>query len=197
VLLLALAAGASLAAGAVLADRSATRSGGIQAAAIAVVVAAAFVVAFVAKRQVRRTKAVPPRRVATSVRTAELVIATVDEQKDDEADLAAADLDELSGAIVQRLIRSRTDDGERVDGWLRANLQPQERNITMHVAFCPALDESPRLNVRQLSGPPSRIKAAQILPYGLRLDVKRVSAATEAAEVVITFSAVANVAAKE
>ncbi len=102
----------------------------------------------------------------------------------------------MESSVVQRLIRSRTADGERVEGWLRTTLLPQERNITLHVAFCPPLDETPRLIVRQISGPASRIKPAQILPYGLRLDLKRISAATETAEVVIAFSAVANSEAK-
>jgi hypothetical protein len=197
VLLIGLAAGASLAAGAVLADRSASRSGGVQATAIAVVIVAAAVVAIAAVQQVRRTRNSSPSRTRPSARDAFIVQNVIDDEaRTETADFDAADPADFDSNVVQRLVRSRTDEGERVDGWLRATLQPQERNITLHVAFCPALDEAPRLTVRQVSGPASRIKAAQVLPYGMRLDVKRISAATEAAEVVIAFSAVVSAAAK-
>jgi len=47
-----------------------------------------------------------------------------------------------------------------------------ERNATAHVAFCPPFLESPRISLRQTSGPPGRVRAVQILPHGVRLELK-------------------------
>ena len=100
-----------------------------------------------------------------------------------------------AGDVVQQLVRSRSAAGaDRLQGWLRTDFEPSERNATLHVAFCPPFDETPKLTVRQVSGPASRIKPMQLMPYGVRLELKRTAAGHEVATVVIEFSAEAPLA---
>ncbi|HEV2971549.1 MAG TPA: hypothetical protein VGY55_16350 [Pirellulales bacterium] len=92
--------------------------------------------------------------------------------------------------VVQQLVRTRSAAGlDRMQGWLRTEFEPTERNATLHVAFCPPFAEAPRLTVLQISGPAARIKPVQLLPYGVRLEVKRLLAGHDPATVVLEFSA--------
>jgi hypothetical protein len=93
------------------------------------------------------------------------------------------------GEAIQRLIRTRTAGTDRIQGWLKATFDENERNATLHVAFCPPFDEVPTLTVVQIGGPECRIKAGQVLSYGLRLELKRAIAGAEQAVVMIEFSA--------
>ncbi|MEN6449978.1 MAG: hypothetical protein ABFC96_05775 [Thermoguttaceae bacterium] len=92
--------------------------------------------------------------------------------------------------VIQQLTRSRADDGaEQIAGWLRARFAPGQRTVSIHVAFCPPLESVPEVEVEQVDGPEARIKAAQSLPYGVRLDLKLVAAIDEPASVLLQFSA--------
>ena len=57
------------------------------------------------------------------------------------------------------------------------------------MAFCPPFAATPELEVEQLDGPEARIKTAQLLPYGARLDLKLAAAAEEPTSVLLQFSA--------
>lgn len=112
---------------------------------------------------VRRGKArVPAEGVARQVATS------------DEAE--AEDLEEnadLPANIVQRLTRARDAAGcDILYGSLRADLAADQRSTSVHVAFCPPFVSPPRVAVEQTAGPDARIKVAQVLPYGTRLDVR-------------------------
>jgi hypothetical protein len=99
--------------------------------------------------------------------------------------------------VVQQLVRTRSAAGlDRMQGWLRTEFEPTERNATLHVAFCPPFDETPKLTVLQVSGPATRVKPVQLLPYGVRLEVKRLLAGHDPATVVLEFSAESAPAAK-
>jgi hypothetical protein len=92
----------------------------------------------------------------------------------DEAE--AEDLQEdadLPANIVQRLTRARDAAGcDILYGSLRADLAADQRSTAVHVAFCPPFARLPRVAVEQTAGPDARIKVAQVLPYGARLDVR-------------------------
>jgi hypothetical protein len=45
------------------------------------------------------------------------------------------------------------------------------------------------LSVEQIGGPPSRVKTAQLLPYGVRLDLKLAATAEEPTSVLLQFVA--------
>jgi hypothetical protein len=88
----------------------------------------------------------------------------------------AEDLEEnadLPANIMQRLTRARDAAGcDILYGSLRADLAPDQRSTAVHVAFCPPFASPPRVAVEQTAGPDARIKVAQVLPYGTRLDVR-------------------------
>jgi hypothetical protein len=79
----------------------------------------------------------------------------------------------FSSEVVQQSTRSRLANGtDRLSGWLQMSLATGERNATAHIAFCPPFFETPRISLRQTAGPAGRIRAVQILPHGVRLELK-------------------------
>lgn len=95
-----------------------------------------------------------------------------------------------SAAVMQQLTRGRTARGADVlSGWLRAPLEAGQRTASVHVAFCPPFSAAPRATVEQRDGPKARIKTVQLLPYGVRFDLKLADPATESTDVVLHFSA--------
>ena len=92
--------------------------------------------------------------------------------------------------VLQQLTRSGAADGsEQLAGWLRVPFAPGQRTGSVHVAFCPPFNRTPELVVEQLAGPEARIKTAQLLPYGVRLDLKLNAAGEQPASVLLQFSA--------
>ena len=92
--------------------------------------------------------------------------------------------------VTQQLVRSRAADGtETLSGWLRTFFAAGQRTGSVHVAFCPPLDAMPKVAVEQIDGPEARIRTAQALPYGVRLDLKLAVAAREPTGVLLQFSA--------
>ncbi|MCE5267202.1 MAG: hypothetical protein LLG00_04895 [Planctomycetaceae bacterium] len=95
-----------------------------------------------------------------------------------------------SDDIVQQLTRTRADTGaEEIAGWLRTSFAAHQRTASVHVAFCPPLNVAPEVAVEQVDGPDARIKVAQVLAYGVRLDLKLATAMDEPASVLLQFSA--------
>jgi hypothetical protein len=110
--------------------------------------------------------------------------------------IPAADAEPLSTPawpakdVTQQLVRSVAADGsELISGWLRLNFAPGQRTGNIHIAFCPPFARTPELSVAQLNGPQSRIKIAQLLPYGARLELKLVAFSPESTAVLLQFSA--------
>ena len=92
--------------------------------------------------------------------------------------------------MIQQLTRSQAADGaEELFGWLRMAFAAGQRTGSIHVAFCPPFVATPELAVEQIDGPQVRIKTAQLLPYGVRLDLKLAAAAEEPTAVLLQFSA--------
>jgi len=92
--------------------------------------------------------------------------------------------------VTQQLIRSRAADGaEELSGWLRPAFAAGQRTGSIHVAFCPPFAGAPELAVEQIDGPEARIKTAQLLPYGVRLDLKLAVAADQPTTVLLQFCA--------
>lgn len=101
-----------------------------------------------------------------------------------------ADVAVPSEGITQQLTRSQAADGtEELSGWLRAMFAAGQRTASVHVGFCPPFAVTPELEVEQLDGPEARIKTAQLLPYGARLDLKLAATAEEPTNVLLQFSA--------
>lgn len=92
--------------------------------------------------------------------------------------------------VVQQLRRSTTRDGVDVlRGSLCATFPPGLRSLSVHVAFCPAFVERPRMEFRQTSGPAARVKLAQLLSFGARFDIKLAALSQVDETVVLEISA--------
>lgn len=92
--------------------------------------------------------------------------------------------------IVQQLKRSTTREGvDMLRGSLCATFPPGLRTLSIHVAFCPAFAERPRMEFRQTSGPAARIKLGQLLAFGARFDIKLAVSAEIDETVVLEISA--------
>ena len=92
--------------------------------------------------------------------------------------------------VLQHLTRSRTAEGvEQLSGWLRMPFVAGQRTANIHVAFCPPFAKTPGLEVEQRDGPTARIKTAQVLPHGARLDLKLAQASETPVAVVLEFAA--------
>jgi hypothetical protein len=96
----------------------------------------------------------------------------------------------LSEQVLQQLTRSVAADGsETLGGLLRLPLLPGQRAGSIHVAFCPPFAGVPEVIVEQLAGPACRVKTAQLLPYGARLDLKLTATADAPTSVLLRFAA--------
>ncbi len=105
-----------------------------------------------------------------------------------EADIWSTDTP--AGQVTQQFLRCRAAGGaEQISGRVRASFAAGQRTANVHVAFCPPLEKTPRFNVEQVDGPKARIKTAQLLPHGVRLDLKLSAAADEPVDVVLEFAA--------
>ncbi|MGO8691318.1 MAG: hypothetical protein ACLQLG_16980 [Thermoguttaceae bacterium] len=92
--------------------------------------------------------------------------------------------------VLQRLTLSQDADGsQRLSGWLRLRLAAGQRSGVVHVAFCPPFCRTPELSLEQLGGPPARIRTAQLLPHGVRLELKLSPATAAGGSVLLRFAA--------
>ena len=93
-------------------------------------------------------------------------------------------------AVSQQFTRTTTaDGGEELAGWLRISFAAGQRTKNAHLAFCPPFARAPELSVEQLDGPEARIKTAQVLPYGARLDLKLPPSSESPVAIVLHFTA--------
>lgn len=116
-----------------------------------------------------------PHRAAVAVRTAPTAFSPANVPDDD---------------TWQQVTRGRAPDGrETARGWLRAEFAAGQRTAVAHVAICPPLPNVPLVTLRQTAGPEARVKAAQILPYGIRFEIKLTATAERPQQVRLEFSA--------
>jgi hypothetical protein len=92
--------------------------------------------------------------------------------------------------VTQQFVRSHTADGtETLCGWLRVEMPAGARTISSHIAFCPPFARTPGVEIHQITGPTARVKPAQVLPYGARLEVKLDHPNPEPATILLRFLA--------
>jgi hypothetical protein len=97
---------------------------------------------------------------------------------------------EPAADVVQQLtLRTTTDGGQELSGWLRMNLSTGQRTGTLHVAFCPPFDQPPAVEAEAVAGPDCRIKVDEVMPYGVRLDIKLDAPAENDENVLVSFFA--------
>lgn len=97
-------------------------------------------------------------------------------------------LDELADA-TQQVVYRIVDGKLIVEGWLQIGFTTGQRTATAHIAFCPAFERVPVVDAEQASGCECAIKAALVLPWGVRWEIKLGSPATEPSIAKIEFIA--------
>jgi len=141
-----------------------------------------------------RQVAAPPSEIAAAPHTAapefaiREIAAAQGLQLLDPADRDAADGEfgeALDETVSLEIVRRREDSGEVIEGWTRVSLAPGERHAAAHIAICPAMAHVPECFAEQADGPGARVKVAQVLPFGVRIDVKldEPAAATESVRI--------------
>jgi hypothetical protein len=96
--------------------------------------------------------------------------------------------DECDEAITQQLLRRQDAAGEVIEGWVRVDFAASQRHAAAHVAICPPLERVPECFAEQTDGPSARLKIAQVLPYGVRFELKLDEPAAQPASVHVEFS---------
>jgi hypothetical protein len=102
--------------------------------------------------------------------------------------------------VTQQLTRTQAADGcDAMAGWLRVRFVPGQRTANVHVAFCPPFDGAPQVTAIQKNDAAAddeidesvRIKVGQVLPFGVRIEVRLAEAASKAGEeILLEFSAI-------
>lgn len=96
---------------------------------------------------------------------------------------------ELDEGILQQLFRVREDDQEVIYGTVRAQFDAGQRHATIHVGFCPPLARSPSVEAEACDLAEAKVKVAQAMAHGVRLDVRLSQPADEACSVAIDLAA--------
>ncbi|WP_373649625.1 hypothetical protein [Schlesneria sp. DSM 10557] len=81
--------------------------------------------------------------------------------------------EEVSRDVVQWLRRSRTSDYDQIAGGVRVEFAPGERDVIVHLSFCPAFQGVPDVVTEDLDGLGLEIRVAATFPFGARLTVRR------------------------
>ena len=93
-------------------------------------------------------------------------------------------------SVMQWMQRSRPAPGEeRIDGMTRVEFAPGEKQIAVHVAFCPPLPTVPVVTCELLDDADVRLRVTTVQTYGVRIEAKRSSDIGEALAVAVRFSA--------
>ena len=96
----------------------------------------------------------------------------------------------IAGDELQRLVRVRDANGvEAIHGTLRAEFVAGQRQVTLHVGFCPPLERAPTVEVEAGDGPDAEVKVSQAFAHGARLEVRLAAVAEEDCCVAVDVSA--------
>lgn len=108
----------------------------------------------------------------------------------------AADGDELSSDeepspdVVQQWVRRRDPAGDEwVTGMVHVAVEPGQKTVHAHVAFCPPFLTAPACEAELMSGPEAELKVGQVLSQGARFDVRLAECPREPIDLLVEFAA--------
>lgn len=81
----------------------------------------------------------------------------------------------FSEDVTQWLTRSRSCEGEQISGGVRVEFAPGERDVIVHLSFCPAFNGVPQIETEDFDGAGLEIRVAAVFPFGARLTVRQTS----------------------
>ncbi len=113
------------------------------------------------------------RKAASTVPFSQTPLSILDEFSEkpdcDSSDFAQPD------EVTQWLTRSNTTDGEIIEGGVRVEFADRQRDVTVHISFCPPFHSVPTIDSEDLDGNGLEIRVAAVFPFGARLTVRRSS----------------------
>ena len=144
------------------------------------------------------------RRPAAVVQTGEAVEAESPSElrSSTSAELLPIAIADEEPAVPDDLLRQvsyhRLANGQvAISGFARVELATEQRQASEHIPFCPPLAGTPSLEVEQLEGPNARVKVADVLPHGARLEIRLQDVPREPVEVLVEFHALGYPAPRE
>jgi hypothetical protein len=96
---------------------------------------------------------------------------------------------ESNDSTQQLIYRSDARGRMNVEGWQRIAFAAGQRTATVHVAFCPAFARSPAVDAELSGDLGGSVQPTQVLPWGVRFEVKLDSPATGAVAMLLEFVA--------
>ncbi len=75
--------------------------------------------------------------------------------------------------VTHWLKRSKIVDGEIIEGGVRVEFADGQRDVTVHISFCPPFANVPKIETEDLDGNGLEIRVAAAFPFGARLTVRR------------------------
>ena len=109
--------------------------------------------------------------VASTVPFSQTPLSILDEFSEtlrcDSADFAHSD------DVTHWLTRSKTNDGEIIEGGVRVEFVDGQRDVTVHISFCPPFSSVPSIDTEDLDGNGLEIRVAAVFAFGVRLTVRR------------------------
>ena len=140
----------------------------------------------------------PPRRAVAAGKSAQNAGASATQQGISGLALEGNPSRDLVGNVLQRIERVQSADaGDILSGSVATQFARGQATAHIHLAFCPPFDRVPRLDYRQVAGPAARVKVGQVLPHGVRFDVKLASPAPEPTRLVLDVRAALDQALSE
>ena len=97
-----------------------------------------------------------------------------------------------SEALSQWQKRTLIEGLDVIEGFALARFRTGEKQVQLHVAFCPPLEKSPRIEHFIPEGIPARSKVAACYSYGLRFELRRSSDITDELEFPVHYKAFVN-----
>lgn len=79
----------------------------------------------------------------------------------------------LSSNVTQWMTRSLTDQGDVIEGGVRIEFADGQRDVTVHLSFCPPFRDIPEIMTEDLDGCDLEIRVAASFPFGARMTVRR------------------------
>lgn len=74
---------------------------------------------------------------------------------------------------TQTQVRHSEFGADRIEGTVHVHFAEGQRDLILHLAFCPALSQIPEVEVEDLDGNDWDVKVSAVYAYGLRLVVRR------------------------
>lgn len=92
-------------------------------------------------------------------------------------------------STTQWMTRRQDADGEAIEGTVRVEFAPGQREAIAHVTFCPPLATVPDVELECVDGEDWQLKSESALPYGLRIQIRRSTAVTLAQSGIVAYLA--------